>query len=113
MRQMFRTVVGTQHCLSVSAIHYYYSVSKDIISFSHHCLAFVEYASKKAHMIMKSNNCNKRGKISLLSPKMKERFFSLSLGQVFTPRPKKTGQSCRLEKSLVAMITAMLTFLSS
>ena len=62
---------------------------------------------------MKSNNCNERVQISLLSPKMKERFFLLSLGWVFTPRPRKTGQSCRLEKKSVAMITAMLTFLSS
>lgn len=62
---------------------------------------------------MKSNNCNERIQISLLSPKMNARLFLLSLGQVFTPRPRKTGQSCRLEKSLVAMITAMLTFLSS
>lgn len=62
---------------------------------------------------MKSNNCNERVHISLLSPKMKERYFSLSLGQVFTPRPRKTSQSCRLEKNLVAMTTAMLTFLSS
>lgn len=62
---------------------------------------------------MKSNNCNERVQVSLLSPKMKERFFLLSLGWVFTPRPRKTGQSCRLEKNLVAMTTAMLTFLSS
>ena len=62
---------------------------------------------------MKSNNCNERVQVSLLSPKMKERFFLLSLGWVFTPRPRKTVQSCRLEKNLVAMITAMLTFLSS
>lgn len=44
-----------------------------------------------------------RGFRFLLNQKMKETFFLLSLGWVLTPGPRKTGESCRLEKNLLAI----------